>query len=1265
MLETIFTVNNADLERLNPDEAVEIFSELLWAESRRLGIAVTKINISSKINVPDGGIDATVDKAINISENEVIKSGLNCFQIKAGESFEPWQDSEIRKELFGHNPIEKNNLGSRITNCLENDGTYVLVCFKKDLTDEQKGRAVTGFQEYFIKCGYTNPKVDVWSQNNLISFLTIFPSLALKVNRKGLSRFQTHKSWSQDAEMQRVFKAGQLQMDIINKIKDELTKNDRAIHIRILGEPGIGKTRLVLEGTREPHLQPLVIYCDAASKFRDSDLLNEILKDDNRFNTILVVDECDPDSRSYIWNKFKSIGPRIKLISLYNEYDETSGNICHINTLPLEETQISDIIQEYGIPKDQANRWSELCSGSPRVAHVFGQNLKYNPEDLLKSPDTINVWDRYIVGYENPNSADVIQRQLVIRHLALFKRFGFGKQVIKEAQAIAKMIGKADPNITWPRFKEIVHNLKASKILQGETTLYITPKALHIKLWIDYWNIYGTGINFEKFIEVIPDSLHEWFYDMFKYASESQIATDMVKDILGEKGPFITNNFFLKTKEGGRFFTVLAEANPESALLCLKKTIGSYSKNELKEFTTGRREIVWSLEKIAMWKNLFSDAAILLLSLAEAENESYSNNSSGVFSSLFSPAPGLVAPTEASPQDRFPILKHAIESSSKEKRIIAMKACDIALQTRNFTRSIGAENQGLRNRPKLWTPNTYGEIFDYYKEVWQLLLAKIDCFPIDEKDLAINILLNNSRGLARIQNLSDMIIKTLNELAENKYFDKKKILEKVIHILHYEGKNMDKQNRDKWEKLRDSVSGNDYPALMKRYVGMDLIEDKFDNSGNRIDITDKRVEELAKTSIENKKLFLKELNWLTTIEAQNGFKFGYNIGKLDINFSLLPDLLLSQKNITENASAFFLSGYFAAIFNLDINTWEKELETISVDEKLCFYIPELTWRSGMSDQAALRILKLAQKNIVSVKDFRMFGYGSVLSNVSENIFQEWINFLLNSNQFIGLSIALELFQFYYLRKEIKLEFPLEITKKLLTHNQWFTKTAERRQDQMISYHWSEIGKEFVKRFPSHSFDLGIMMLNSFGEDGTIFESFHSETHVVLNKIIQIYPDEMWKEVTKLLGPPFDTRAFNISQWLRGGEFYEIKNGALTLFSETSIWKWVDDDVKMRAKYIASFVPNELFSRLEKICFAREVLVRYGNRNDVRENLISNFSTEGWSGLASHHYQEKKQYLLKYKEEEENMYVKSWIDEYISLLDLEIENSKTQEERDYF
>lgn len=544
-MNTIFTVRPEDLARLNPQRAVDVFRQLLWAEARRIGAGINKIHISGWIDVPDGGVDASVEGNTTLTQSDLIKISRTSYQIKTGRTFKPWQPSQIKKELFGKKNPSKQNLSSSVRSCLDNNGTYVLVCFEQDPTDKQHTKVVEILEDYFKKCEYRNPNVEVWGQTSLIGFLTIFPSLALEINGRGGLRFQSHKSWSQDAEMKRGFVKGQAQKDFILSMQNELRKNTDAIHIRIWGEPGIGKTRHVLEATSAEDLQPFVIYCDTANKFRDSDLMNEILRDDNQFCTILVIDECDPDCRSYIWGKLKYRGSRIKIISIYNEYDKTTGNINYLNTLALDDEQIKSIIQGYGILRDQANRWVDFCSGSPRVAHVLGENLRHNPEDLLKPPDTVNVWDRHIVGSDDPRGQEVKQRRVVLQHIALFKKFGFGIPVVDEAQAIQKIVAKANPQITWDRFQEIVQNLKNRKILQGEYILYITPKLLHIKLWIEWWNTYGKVFSIDDYTNLVnslPATLIEYFHEMFKYAKESEIASKIVKDLLGENGLFRDEN---------------------------------------------------------------------------------------------------------------------------------------------------------------------------------------------------------------------------------------------------------------------------------------------------------------------------------------------------------------------------------------------------------------------------------------------------------------------------------------------------------------------------------------------------------------------------------------------------------------------------------------------------------------------------------------------------------------------------------------------------
>jgi hypothetical protein len=1241
-----------------------LLRDILWADARGLGLPTTSINVSTWVDVPDGGIDASVNAEPESLRGLVIKSHRLGFQVKTGTSFQPWQESYIRAELFGGQPPKKTNLGASVRACLDEAGTYVLVCTGVDLPDAQERQAVGHLMRLFAKCGYKHAKVEVWSQNKLIGLLEPFPSLRLKVNGKAPSTFQTHKSWSRQEDMRKAFQAGGDQQKFVTTVRTELNRTGEAVHVRVTGEPGIGKTRAVLEATGAENLVPLVVYCDSAAKFRDSELMHELLKEDNHFFVILIVDECDADARSYMWNKLKNLGARIKFISIYNEPDETSGNTVYIDAPALGKEEIIAILQEYGVPADRVERWVEFCSGSPRVAHVIGANLKSNPEDVLKSPDTVDVWARYIVGRDNPRSEPVRQRRIVLEHLALFKRFGFGPRVSAEARAIATHIREAEPAITFSRFEEIVRELRGLKILQGENTLYITPKALHIKLWADWWDTHGSSFEPEAFAAKLDGNLLAWFDEMFKYAAQSNAALGVVARLLGDDGPF-RDGSYLRERRGARLFLALTEADPKSALECLKRTIGTWSPERLLAFTEGRREVIWALERIVVWHDLFTDAARLLLQLAEAENETWGNNARGIFARLFSPGYGAVAPTEASLEERFPILREALESESSERRRVALKAVEVALETRNFSRFVGPERQGLKREPKLWTPKTYGELFDGYRRVWNLVWDRLDQLPEDERQKAIDVLLSRARGLAGIQNVQAMVIDTLTALAGRPYGDRKGIVETIERILHYDGKVLPTDVRDRWRALRDALIGTGFRALMERYVGMDLLEDKFDDDGKQVDKTTPKIEELAGEVLREPSLLDGELSWLVTNEAKNGFRFGYALGTGDRGWSQLTKILAALRNSGESRSAFFAGGYLRALRERDSELWEGTLDDLANDERLRDCLPELTWRSGPSDRSMLRLLDLTRRGLIPVGSLHMFAFGGVVQGLAEDVFRSIIEVLLETGERDGVLIALDLYHFYYAQKDSKRPLPEELTLRLLTAPQLFVKGERHNRANMQEYDWTEIGKAFVRSHPGASLQLADVMLEHFGEDGTMVEGFHSQSYAVLNEIVSRFPGQVWQRITKYLGPPIDERAYHLKSWLHGEEVQDRgEAGVLVLIPVEELWRWADEDIEERAEYLASLVPKDLSRAEGRICLAREVLVRYGQRHDVRNSLMANFSSGSWWGPESLHYGAEKEGLLNFKKDETDSNVKRWIDEYVAVLDRQIEQARIEEEREH-
>jgi hypothetical protein len=579
------------------------------------------------------------------------------------------------------------------------------------------------------------------------------------------------------------------------------------------------------------------------------ELVREVSK-----SAIVTVDDCEARDREDIWRQLRALGARVRLITIQHDPGETSGTTVALQTPELAAARISEIIQQHGISKDVADRFAEYCGGSPRVADVVGWNLKNNPDDLTRPLDTGDVWNRFIEGPDSPSSETVSRRELILRCLSLFKKFGYGEPYKSEAKAIAAQVETANPAVTWENFQEIIHSLRKRRILQGETTLYITPKLLHIKLWSEWWNLYGDNFNVDEFLKTIPDTLHEWFYDMFAYAHGSQTISKTVRRILSAHGSFFKDGL-VKTEVGANFFLNLTEADTGAALDFLEATIGRESRDELRAFTAGGQKIVWALEKIAVERPLFQRAARVLLRLAETENNpSISNNATETFAGLFSLGPGKTAPTQAPPVERLPVLRDAITSPYPEMRSVAIRACDQALRSHSFSRIYGAERRGLKDL-ELWSPKTYGEWFDAYRDIWKLL-AQSENLAGEERVEAARILLRHAFDLVQIESLADLITATVRSLVDVPGIPQKAILESALDVLG-RLQSLSEPVRASWDKIRlAATGGSGFQSRLRSKLVLPAWRLATDS-----ELSTKVWRPLAEEAITRPDEFLSQLDW--------------------------------------------------------------------------------------------------------------------------------------------------------------------------------------------------------------------------------------------------------------------------------------------------------------------------------------------------------------------------------------------------------------------
>jgi hypothetical protein len=1263
---SIFELLPQDLSVLSDERAVESFRKLLLAEAYLLGLNADAVDVPSKIHVADGGIDATFEASGFTDVTGIVQKGRNFYQVKTGK-FLITQPAKVKEILFQKK--QKTELHPRVKACFEADGTLFVVLFGYDNPETEDGAVLKLFHQELKKAGhnYSKARIELITQNKLVSYHSRFPSLVLELKGLHNAPEQAWTSWGHDEDMRGKFHVGTEQVKFITTIQDSIRQsnaNRKGLHIRVLGEPGIGKSRMVLEATRAEDLSPLVIYSQDAANFAQSSLLGAILRDDSQIEAILIIDECDDATASKLWKRLVNRQKPVCLITIHHnpDTDVDWSNLLLLSVL--DQEKIVQILVDYGNNNEVALRFAPFCSGSPRVAHMLGRNLRHNPTDLLKPTEAVaQIWDRFIAGDYSINSVDAKQRRTVLMHLALFRQVGITGRYKEEFQTIVTLLLKVDLALNEHRVSEIINQLKRIRILQGQNTLYITPKLLQIKLWCDWWKAYGDVFNLERFLEPLPLTMKQGLMSMFRYARESQAATKTVEWLLSPDGPF-RNLDDLDSSLGSDFFLALTETDPTAALQTLQRVFAGVDRERLEVFTTGRRNVVYALERIGIWRDLFPGATRILLALGEAENETWSNNASGVFESFFSY--GGVASTEAPPIERYSILQEALTSDSVERQLLALSALGKALGSiRGGTRTIGAEYQGLRAAPELWHPKTYDELYDAYQEAWKMVVQARSELGAESAAKATEILLKHGFNLLRNANLGSMVVNTFENLAKENKQEVNQDLVKSLNRMLVHFKDLDSELRERLNALQSQLEGSDFSSRMHRWVGLPLFEDNLDENGNvssgKMSRGEIQTKKLIDEVLENPSLLTPELTWLVTAQAQNGHLFGYRLSERDSNSSFYPALLDAQRQNKENGTTSLLGGYLRAVHDHDAEKWEMLLDNLVNDPALFLLVPEITARSGLTDRAAQRILNLIQANSALQNGLSIFRYSQDIKHLSPNILHEWITYLLLLGSSEPTHTALNLFYTYYSSSENNKELPVKLA--LATLSKAVNTGASPEQQALDDYQWVGVATKLYQQKSNTGFAIVDLIFKGL-EGREVFSHFDATVLELLNTITKDHPQGVWQRMLPHLPGGEKEEIHEIVFWLRGETYFEdFKSGALELFPSDLLFEWLETDVEERAWQVAyRFVFPSLAPNAQGLSFARELLVRYGERDDVQRNLMANFETADWMGNASDYYAGKLEGLNNYRKTEQHPKVLAFIDQYSSVLKKRIEESRIEEER---
>lgn len=1276
MSRTFFDPSTEHVNNIGQEGAVHLLHDLIYAELARLKLHATVISVPYEVDIPDGGIDGELADLKDEPASELLFKGETYYQSKSGDSVELNESGLRNVVMTDAKPGKKRELKPKIKGIADRNGNLVLFLpgISKPKVDEAEKRLLDIIKETVPD---TTLRIKILQADNIVGILR--PHFALKMRlMRGNTSFMgiPFELWAEEPSMSNHFEHDDRRDAQVENIRELLMSDEAEKHdVRVSGFPGNGKTRSVLEAVSVKELAPQVIYFDKPSSALDSGDLRELALEDNLVG-IVVVDECDAISYSSIQAIVKRSKSRIKLLTIFNEDgNAVTGDMRYVDlntSEKLSEEAIKGIIESYGAKNEDAGRWARYCDGSPRMAHMIGENLKYNSADVLKNPSYEAAMELCIANRDQINSQAFNERKQVLMWLSLFTKFGWSQEYASEQKFILAKIRRYE-GLAEGRILAIIKDLKDRKILQGDKTLYVSPRLLQVWAWKWWWEQYGQTFDMDRFWQEkddddndidAGDALVGWFNDMFQYAAEAPGAAEVVKKLLAKGGPLESEDQLIAAI-GSNFFLRLTEANPGDALKVVSRWMKEKSDDDLKALRFDRQHLVRSLEAMAVWREHFVEATRLLLRLARTEtNHTYSNNSEGTFSDMFSNGYGSVAVSEAAPPERIIVLEEALASDNPREVLLAIQGVYKSTETDHFSKMIGPEIQGLKRQPKLWMPKTYGEFWDAMQATWDLLVARIPTLSGETLEKGAGVLSDRLRGLVRIHERGMHFLEDFIRLTDEGYISYEDALKTVSFILRYE-KKLGEDVQSRLEEFYVSLEGDDASGRLKRYVGADVDEDWWDDNGQKVDATEKKLEALAQEAIANPKL-LSENPWLFTWDAKNGYRFGVALAAADIDFKVLPTLLEEQKKSQgENASVFFLSGYIQALQKQDAEKSHALLDNMENDPYFLPHLMELAWRTELDEHTGELVLRLLEADKVDYRGMARFKLGGSVKNISDELFDKWIAHLLGRNDVNAHATAVDLFLSHYVFQENK-QLPKALTKKLLTMKTLGSQ-ANRQISSDIEWDWSQVAKRFIEQYPEEADNLIAFMVKYYGRKNSIFESHH-EAATVLTELAKLRPSVIWDKVASAIINDQDTYA--LESWLQGETSFDEGRGkgAIHLLDKDMLLKWIDKEPERRAPLVARMIPHDFgFENKDgEQSWLQIILDKYGDRKRVLNAVNANLWTEGYSGPASQHYAKKLEDIKRFKAlNQASVNIQNWANDYIPGLEQRVEQSKLEEEREWF
>ena len=1141
-------IENTEIGRLTQEQLPSVMNLLLRSEAANHQLSSEAVELSLRINDPDGGIDALVH-AMNAS-SRWLPPGLSVWQFKATKSLTKAQIGEEVKKPGVRAAMEKG-------------ATYCLVLgsdtipSKYDRMKQQLADAISS--------SYPEAKFRFLAAGQIAEWASNHPVMALEFDHPIGDIVPLNLMPLRQRQHTIPFEPDSARKSIIAGVQERFGNEDGPIHLRIQGSPGVGKTRLALEIFRA--YDDVILY---ASEPTVAPLLTWMIYQPNVRATI-VVDECDWPEAMRIFDRAQLAERRVRVLTIGSARNLADGPETY-SLPPMDEDTMRRVVQDAASPlSPEQIRWvARVSHGYVKLATVLAIQVAKGSTSvtrLTSTQDVLGILEKLL-----PNE----RHQRAMRGLALLTRVGWDGEVDAEGRIIAEFIG-----MSWQEMRDVIAEVVDLGLVSKQGRYrYVSPEILAMWLAAALWRTRTEDLR--GLLNRLPSAAaRDAMTERLTGLAGSEEVAEVVESFLGPSGPF-DDLAVLNDGRISKLFSMLATGHPSAALASLQRLFATATNADLESLIAGRRYLVWALEHLARRKETFFVAARMLLRLAEAETETFSNNATGVWTSLFLTHLGA---TEVPALERYPLIETTLDSAVPQTRLLAVAAIGTALSIHEVGMSM--DELGAGHVPiQRWQPATWEEDHTCRRAALQLLDLALHDPSENVKDKAHNTLLTAAPGLVTI-GLAEEVITQLERLQVDNDQHRRAEWDTVQRILRFEAEHLSGDQRQRFSELASRLYGSSFHDRLLRYAGRETIVDALLVDADERKVPRDILAKLAEEALANPELLRGELNWLASRDAENVWFFGHRLGFLDERHIWFPKLVA----VSQGADIYLLlSSYLQGRADAgDIEWRENVLDEWARDEQKIPMIVDATWRGKTNERDLTRLLALVDQGWLDPRRLAVLVYGGWVLALSDKELANLLKRLLKDEHIEALEAGLALLTQWVGEHAKTLTHELE-------HIAWqLMERANGEGSSMLSYYWEQIGRILL----AHDLARVVSLLLTTVEHENV--PFNDERMNLLRDALQDDPVTTWE----VLGD----RLVKSQQVAVTLEWWGQESGAMELLDVDQLMTWCRVEPEQRSTVLAQI----LKPRAELSPLIRRLLMEFGPASEAARGLAANFQSGTWHG----------------------------------------------------